>query len=289
MVWGPMIAWYLFLAGASAGAFVTAAFVEKKYPESVKMRFAGRMLAPVLMGIGLIMLILDAEAGFHNPLRFAYLVMNPGSVMTLGVYFISAYMPIVLIVAVLELLKKKVPAWLVWVGGALSVAVAVYTGFLLGVVQTYPLWNNALLPVLFAVSALSAGLAATSLVGLIFDRHRFEQMWLVKKTHVILCVIEVTVLFIMLTIVGASTPAGAESVHMLLAGSYAPAFWIGLVAFGLVIPFCIEGWPVFITKRVETSVTTMVLGIIGEAGVLAGGFILRFLVVMAAVPITFVL
>ena len=35
MVWGPMIAWYLFLAGASAGAFLTAAFVEAKYPESV--------------------------------------------------------------------------------------------------------------------------------------------------------------------------------------------------------------------------------------------------------------
>ena len=28
MVWGPLIAWYLFLAGASAGAFLTAAFVE---------------------------------------------------------------------------------------------------------------------------------------------------------------------------------------------------------------------------------------------------------------------
>ena len=30
MVWGPMIAWYLFLAGASAGAFLTSTFVEAK-------------------------------------------------------------------------------------------------------------------------------------------------------------------------------------------------------------------------------------------------------------------
>ena len=89
MVWGSMIAWYLFLAGASAGAFLTSAFVEAKYPDSVKMRVAGRIISPIFLGIGLLMLMLDAEAGLHNPLRFFYLIMNPGSVMTLGVYFIA--------------------------------------------------------------------------------------------------------------------------------------------------------------------------------------------------------
>ena len=83
MVWGSMIAWYLFLAGASAGAFLTSAFVEAKYPDSVKMRVAGRIISPIFLGIGLLMLMLDAEAGLHNPLRFFYLIMNPGSVMTL--------------------------------------------------------------------------------------------------------------------------------------------------------------------------------------------------------------
>ena len=116
MVWGPMIAWYLFLAGASAGAFLTAAFVEAKYPESVKMRVAGRIIAPIFLGIGLLMLMLDAEAGLHNPLRFFLLVSNPGSVMTLGVYFICIYMPVVLAAAVLELLKRRVPKWLMWIG-----------------------------------------------------------------------------------------------------------------------------------------------------------------------------
>ena len=48
-----MIAWYLFLAGASAGAFLTSAFVEAKYPDSVKMRVAGRIISPIFLGIGL--------------------------------------------------------------------------------------------------------------------------------------------------------------------------------------------------------------------------------------------
>ena len=287
MVWGPMIAWYLFLAGASAGAFLTSAFVEVKYPESVKMRVAGRIIAPIFLGIGLVMLMLDAEAGLHNPLRFFWLIANPGSVMTLGVYFICVYMPVALAVAVLEILKKRVPKWLTWIGIVAAFAVAAYTGFLLGVVKAYPLWNNAILPILFVVSALSAGLAATSLVGLIVDRERFEQMWLIKKSHVILSAVEMVVLATMLIIVSAGSFEGAASVYSLVAGQYAPAFWGGIVLLGLVAPFLIEGYPVFIAKRVETSTTSMVVSVIGEAGVLVGGFMLRLLVVLSALPVLY--
>ena len=287
MVWGPMIAWYLFLAGASAGAFLTSAFVEVKYPESVKMRVAGRIIAPIFLGIGLVMLMLDAEAGLHNPLRFFWLIANPGSVMTLGVYFICVFMPVALVSALLEVLKKPVPKWLTWVGIVFAFAVAAYTGFLLGVVKAVPLWNNAVLPILFVVSALSAGLAATSLVGLLVDRERFEQMWLIKKSHVILSAIEMVVLATMLVIVSAGSVEGAASVYSLVAGQYAPAFWGGIVLLGLVAPFIIEGYPVFITKRVETSMTSMVVSVIGEAGVLVGGFMLRLLVVLSALPVLY--
>ena len=287
MVWGPMIAWYLFLAGASAGAFLTSAFVEAKYPESVKMRVAGRIIAPIFLGIGLVMLMLDAEAGLHNPLRFFWLIANPGSVMTLGVYFICVFMPVALVSALLEVLKKRVPKWLTWIGIVFAFAVAAYTGFLLGVVKAFPLWNNAVLPILFVVSALSAGLAATSLVGLLVDRERFEQMWLIKKSHVILSAIEMVVLATMLVIVSAGSVEGAASVYSLVAGQYAPAFWGGIVLLGLVAPFIIEGYPVFITKRVETSMTSMVVSVIGEAGVLVGGFMLRLLVVLSALPVLY--
>ena len=287
MVWGPMIAWYLFLAGASAGAFLTSAFVEVKYPESVKMRVAGRIIAPIFLGIGLVMLMLDAEAGLHNPLRFFWLIANPGSVMTLGVYFICVFMPVALVSALLEVLKKPVPKWLTWIGIVFAFAVAAYTGFLLGVVTAFPLWNNAVLPILFVVSALSAGLAATSLVGLLVDRERFEQMWLIKKSHVILSAIEMVVLATMLVIVSAGSVEGAASVYSLVAGQYAPAFWGGIVLLGLVAPFIIEGYPVFITKRVETSMTSMVVSVIGEAGVLVGGFMLRLLVVLSALPVLY--
>ena len=137
------------------------------------------------------------------------------------------------------------------------------------------------------VSALSAGLAATSLVGLFADRERFEHMWLIKKSHVILSAVEMVVLVTMLIIVSAGSPEGAASVQSLVAGQYAPAFWGGIIILGLVAPFLIEGYPVFIAKRVETSTTSMVVSVIGEAGVLVGGFLLRLLVILAALPIAF--
>ena len=286
-IWGAIIAWYLFLAGLGGGAFITSAFLGWRHPEAVSMRKVGHLIAPIAVIIGLVLLMFDAEGGLHNPLRFFWLISNPGSVMTLGVYFICVYMPVALAVAVLEILKKRVPKWLTWIGIVAAFAVAAYTGFLLGVVKAYPLWNNAILPILFVVSALSAGLAATSLVGLIVDRERFEQMWLIKKSHVILSAVEMVVLATMLIIVSAGSFEGAASVYSLVAGQYAPAFWGGIVLLGLVAPFLIEGYPVFIAKRVETSTTSMVVSVIGEAGVLVGGFMLRLLVILAALPVLF--
>ena len=46
-------------------------------------------------------------------------------------------------------------------------------------------------------------------------------------------------------------------------------------------------YPVFIAKRVETSTTSMVVSVIGEAGVLVGGFMLRLLVVLSALPVLY--
>lgn len=285
MVWGPLIAWYLFLAGAAAGAFATAAFVEANYPDARIMRVGGRILAPVMLGAGLIMLMVDAEAGLMNPLRFFGLVMNPSSVMTLGVYIICIFMPVSLIVAVLDFLKKRVPRWLTWIGVVSGIGLAAYTGFLLGVAQAFPLWNNAMLPLLFLVSAFSAGLAAVSLVGLIADRTQFEHMIAFKKGHAALAVAEGIILAIMLTIVAASGNAGTVSVFDMVAGSYAAAFWVGIVVFGLVIPLIAALCGLCATKRENASTATLVLDFAGELGALSGSFLLRYVIVAAALPV----
>ncbi len=288
MAWGPIIALYLFAAGVASGAFLASALIEIKYPECRKMRVAGRIIAPIFMGLGLVVLIVDAEAGLHNPLRFMYLVMNPTSIMTLGVYFISIFMPIACIVAILEILKKSVPKWLVYIGAVTALVVAGYTGFLLGVVPTVPLWNNSLLPVLFTISGLSAGLSAVVLAGLLLDREHCQHMTFLKKIHLILSANELIVLFTMLTIVASGGSSGAESVFMLLTGDYAIAFWIGVVAVGIVFPLIVESAHVFLTKNHTPSQASYAVSILVEVAVLAGVLMLRLLIVVAAVPISIV-
>ncbi|WP_039993542.1 NrfD/PsrC family molybdoenzyme membrane anchor subunit [Slackia sp. CM382] len=285
MVWGPLIAIYLFLAGASAGAFLASAYIERKYPDAVRMRVAGRILVPIFIGIGLVMLMVDAEAGLHNPLRFIFLVMNPGSVMTLGVYFICVFMPVALIEAVLELLKKDVPRWLTVIGDVFAFAVAAYTGFLLGVVDAYPLWNNAILPVLFVISALASGLAAVNLCGLILDRENIEKMFDLKKGHVVLGAAEIIALVVMFIIVASGDPQGAASIQSMLTGGFAGMFWIGLVLVGLLMPLLIGANAL---RASEGSQSSVALEYASECGVLVGGFMLRLLVVLAALPIVFV-
>lgn len=285
MVWGPLIAWYLFLAGAAAGAYLTASFIAHRHPKDVLMRKGGRLVAPVLLAIGLLMLMLDAEAGLHNPLRFLGLFANPGSVMTIGVYIICVFMPVALIAAIMELMKKRVPVWLDVIGIVGAFALAAYTGFLLGVSKGYPLWNNAALPILFILSALSSGLALTSLIGLFTDRVQYGLMMDLKRAHVLLVGLELVVVTVMLIIVASAGGAGAASVAMITSGSLAPAFWIGIVVFGMIIPLCVEGHAVFIRKKPSTTTAALATDFVGEAGVVVGGFILRYIVITAALVI----
>lgn len=286
-IWGAIIAWYLFLAGLGGGAFITSAFLGWRHPEAVSMRKVGHIIAPAAVIIGLVLLMFDAEGGLHNPLRFALLLTNFGSVMTWGVVFLGGFTVVALVVVVLDFMKKSVPVWLDIVGVVFSVCVAVYTGALLGVCKTFPLWNNALLPILFLVSAVSAGAASVLLVAVVRHADEFNRVGVLKKFHFCLPIIELVLVASLLFITSFNSTAGFNSVMSLLVGEWAPLFWIGLVAIGLVLPTALETWLLFFSpKEFEESRKAHWISAGSDAGVLVGGFLLRFLVVMAALPVT---
>ena len=288
-IWGSIIAWYLFLAGLGAGAFATSAFLGWRHPEATSMRKVGHVIAPVVVAVGLVLLMVDAEAGLHNPLRFFYLLSNFGSVMTWGVVFLSLFMIIAIAALVLDILKKKVPMWLDIAGVVMAFAVAVYTGALLGVCNTFPLWNTALLPILFLVSAMSAGAASVLLVAVVKHADEFNRVGVLKKFHFCLPIIELVLVASLLFITSFNSPAGFESVMSLVAGEYALPFWLGLVGVGLVLPTALETWLLFFTaKEFEESRKAHWISFASDVGVLIGGFLLRLLIVAAAVPVTIV-
>ena len=288
-IWGGIIAWYLFLAGLGGGAFIGGAFLSWKHPEATTIRRVARIIAPAVVIIGLLLLMMDAEAGLHNPLRFALLLSNFGSVMTWGVVFLAAFVVIALLVLLLDFLKKEVPWWLEVAGVVFALCVAAYTGALLGVAKTFPLWNNALLPILFSVSALSAGASAVLLGGAIFNVNEFHGIMKFKKAHYVLPLIEIILLASLLFITSSNSSAGFASVESLLIGKHAIAFWFGLVGVGLLLPVLIETMLLFVVGREqEESSTGRLASIAGSVGVLVGGFLLRYLVVVAALPLVIV-
>ena len=210
------------------------------------------------------------------------------------------------------------PRALEYCGLAAALATAAYTGVLLGVVQTFPLWNTAVLPVLFMVSAASTGIASVVLTGCFVGNNRARNTHLLERTRLALPCVEVVLVVALLAVVQANpvgNGAGAASVAAITTGSYAPLFWIGLVVVGLAL---IDIRIVYELRRGNTrgtastkaiasaddaagvanasdtaaasntanSGTAIGLTAAAEAGVLIGGFILRFLVVMAALPLS---
>ena len=289
-IWNSIIAWYLFLAGLGGGAYVSAAFLRWRHPEAVNMIRIGRVIAPVVVIVGLCLLMFDATAGLHNPLRFALLLTNFGSVMTWGVVFLGGFTILALIGAGLDLAKRRVPLWLDIAAAVFGVCVAVYTGCLLGVCKTFPLWNNALLPILFLVSAMSTGMAAVLCVAIFRHPEEFNRVGVFKKFHFCLPIIELVLVASLLFVTASNaSPAGWESVMNLVGGDCALAFWFLFILVGLVLPTALETWLLFFSpKEFEESPKAHWISFASDAGVLVGGFVLRLLVLVAAMPLTLV-
>lgn len=113
---------------------------------------------------------------------------------------------------------------------------------------------------------------------------------MLKKFHFCLPIIEMLLVASLCFITAFDSTAGFESVMSLVAGEWAVWFWLGLVFVGLILPTVLETWLLFFSsKEFEESRKAHWISFASDAGVLIGGFMLRYLVVMAAVPLTFVM
>lgn len=283
MVWDAIIAIYLFLAGLGAGAFALGALTNWAKTPAPAMKKVAFIVAPVAVAVGTLMLVVDAHAGLMNPLRFFGLVANLGSVMAWGVIILSAFLVVSIVDLIVLLVKKSTPKALDIVGAVLAVCVAAYTGVLLGDAGVaFPLWNMAVLPILFIVSAASTGIAATLLITRLVAADEAAALPWLGKAGLVLPVLELALVIVLLAVAGmaggSAGAAGAASVANLVSGPYSVAFWLGFVVIGLAVPFVLE----FMSRRGSQS---KALPMAGEACVLVGGFMLRYLVIMAAVAV----
>jgi len=315
--WGWLIGIYLFLGGLGAGAYLLAYAAEKGYlGDALSLSKYGYYVSAPLVAIGAGLLIFDLGQGLHKPWLIIGMFLNFQSVMTWGIYILSAFIGVGLLRAYFVWKDKKAPEILGLSGAILAFSTCAYTGLLLAVVKAVPLWNFYLMPVIFIVSALSTGLSLNSILAHLFEKKELKE-GKASQTHLALVGAEVVLLSIFFGIIlsGMKGPIAQASAEKILFGELSLAFWVVLIAFGLIGPFLfysynlnkmhskakskvldfgIEGMPVPAVSTMEDMATSnrrahvgsnKVAVILCDGAVMAGGLTLRCIIVFAALPV----
>ncbi|CAE09283.1 periplasmic polysulfide reductase anchor subunit PsrC [Wolinella succinogenes] len=298
VVWHWPIAVYLFLAGLSAGAIISAIIIKwMKGNESSPwdgIIKAGALIAPLTIGAGLLLLIFDLT----RPLHFWKLLIfyNFSSVMTLGVLALFAYFPVVLIfllgvfkkelcdegpfgfLAPLANIAYSMARPLEIVTFVLAIGVGAYTGFLLSAMYSYPLLNTPILPLLFLASGISAGISGNLLIGLLFfgKSTKGENVGYLHGLDFKVILFEAFLLFILFVGMyyqGGSTAEVAKAA--LTTGGLASLFWLGVAGMGLALPVVLN---VALPHGIKHSSGFVMLNALI---VLAGVMALRFYILYA--------
>lgn len=300
MHWHWLIVIYLFLGGLGAGAYLTSFAAEKGWlGKNSSLTRTGYYLAAPIVAFGTVLLVFDLGQGLHKPWLLIRLLANFGSVMTWGVYILSAFIAVGLLKAFVTFKKIKAPDILSWVGAVLALATCTYTGLLISVIEAVPVWSTTIMPVLFVVSALSTGLSLTALLAPYVEKG-YSTEGREGQAHIILIAAELAVvaIFFALMLSGSNGPIGQQSALMMISGVYSLVFWGYFIGLGLVFPLVVFTLRHLRSKQVKQvrvlaarEVAAIVhhghsyLTVLTDLSVLVGGFTLRALIILAALPV----
>ncbi len=301
--WGLPVILYLFLGGLGAGAGAVSASVLLRSgggnvpgPGFHIARW-GAFIAPVMVIIGTSLIVLELgsfQAG--NWFRFINLfkVINL-SPMSIGSWVLGLFIIVSLVYAYTFLKRDPHPGderdglrkAMAWVMVPLGVGVALYTGILLGAMPARPFWNSPILALLFLVSALSTGVAAILLMRTLFGRRSAgdgddQGAYMLASSDVLLIGFEIAVVFLFVMYAHLTIGGVKEAVNIILGGELTTLFWIGVVLLGLVLPILLEMRHVIPTLLYQKQyAASHTMEIIVSLLVIAGGFLLRYVVVLA--------
>ena len=283
---GLPIAIYFYMTGLSAGSFILSTMAYGFGMASYKpIAKPGIILAILLLALGPVMLIID----LGQPLRFWHLFpyLNLASPITWGTFLLMAYP-----------LNGVIYAWFMFsgnlkltrlfgmVGIPLAISVHGYTGFILALGKARALWNTALMPMYFLVSAMVSGIALMILVVLIQGRLSPERKVNRELAYSLGKMLAMTILVDLFLVISdvlvllTADVEAREAAQLILFGSFRPYFvWVELVL-GSFLPLGLLFFPPT-GRRLSTVVLAAVLAMIGV-------FAMRYVMVIGgqAVPLS---
>jgi formate-dependent nitrite reductase membrane component NrfD len=284
-VWGWEIPVYLFLGGWVAGAMVLSGWLMRREGDPSRPSVARVLpwIGLVLISLGMLALFLDLEHKLY--VWRMYLTFQPTSPMSWGGWILVAVYPVLALTAAARLPPVLANAWaplgtlarrleapaarrfLGWANIAIGVGLGIYTGILLSGLGARPLWASAVLGPLFLVSGLSTGAAFAHVIA----RDPLEKTQLLRFDNAFLTTELALIALFLIGLMNAGA-AQAQAAALLLGGPYTAAFWVLVVALGIVLPLAIQS--LVATHRIGHTLVAPML-------VMAGGVALRFVIVAA--------
>ena len=251
---GVPIATYFYLTGLSAGSFIISTmaygFGMVKFKPLGKI---GVVMATCLLIIAPMILLIDLE----QPFRFWHLIiyLRITSPITWGTFLLSLY-PMNCMVYGYFMFKGDLKKTKLFglIGIPLALLVHGYTGFILALGKARVLWNTAIMPPIFLVSAMVSGLALMILVVIIKDfiiqrgkEPNRDLIYALGKFLVASIALDLILIGIDLSVLLTSTTEAYKAALMLLTGSFSFLF-LGVELFsGAIIPLLLLLSP--FTKR----------------------------------------
>lgn len=280
------IAWYLFLAGAGAGAFLIGGVVDlaiRANPYGLASRVspvtdAGMIVGPILVIISSVFLLFDLGV----PERAIRVFLTPlTSIIGFGawtiVLFVSCALGALIVGRFFDSKFSSIVEFILHICATLlSMCLLVYSGVYLSLFSTVPFLNTPLIPALFVASGLTSGMAVLILIG--FTRKNIGGISKALENLIafdmVLIVFEIVILVIFFLMTALADDVSALSAQSLISGRLAGVFWLGIVVIGLILPFTVDT----ICRRMPDSVLLS----IGAVCTLIGGICLRYALLLAA-------
>ena len=285
-IWSWQIPVYLFLGGLVAGIMIISGYfvLQGQYKRNVFSCFYLPHIALVLLSGGMGALFLDLEHKLYFWRLFTTFQIS--APMSWGSWLLMIVYPALWIntlIRIPERFQGKVPLFDRWsaelnkrpvliknigiLNMLLGTLLGMYTGVLLSSFGARPLWNSAMLWMLFLVSGLSAAAAFVHMI----TTDVYEREMLAKADNAFLT-LELFVFGGFLTGLLTSSRVHIEAARLLIDGPYAPVFWVLVIGMGIVLPLIIQ--LLAVNHKVKHTP-------VGPLLVLAGGLTLRFVIVYA--------
>lgn len=276
---GLNIAIYFYLTGLSAGSFILSTlaygFGMNQYKPLGKV---GVVVATIVLIMAPLFLLIHIGMPYRAWHLFVYL--NMASPITWGSFLLILY-PINCIIYGYFMFKGKIRPTRVFgfIGIPLAISVHGYTGFILAFGKARALWNTALMPILFLVSALVSGIALMILVCIIKDRFfskekKIDRVLILNlgKLMAWMIVFDLFLVGCDLMVLSISHSDAQAAAHLILRGKFSPLFLIVENLLGKIVPFILLIVPRF--RKLATVVVASILVVIGI-------FFMRYVVVVA--------